>query len=66
MIHLKNIYKITKNWNYAAKLTSLNPAKMLNISSLYGSIVEGKIANLLIIDEKDLTIKKIYNNGFLL
>lgn len=44
------------------KFASLNPARMLGIDNLYGSVEKGKIANLIIIDDM-LNVEKVIFEG---
>ncbi len=46
----------------AVACTTINPAKALKIEDKYGSISNGKIANLVLLD-KDLNLKKVIING---
>lgn len=46
----------------AVKAATYNPARSINILDNYGTIEEGKIANLVILN-KDLSIKNVIHNG---
>ncbi|MCR5101852.1 MAG: N-acetylglucosamine-6-phosphate deacetylase [Butyrivibrio sp.] len=48
--------------NQALKAVTINPARSIHIDSEYGSLDEGKVANILVLDEK-LNIKKIVLRG---
>ncbi len=48
--------------SHAVRFASLNPAKLLGISDKYGSIEVGKIADILLVDDK-FTVKQVYLEG---
>ena len=47
---------------HAVRFASLNPAKLLGIDSLYGSIEEGKIADLILVDDR-FNVKSVFLEG---
>lgn len=47
----------------AFKAATLNPARSIGIDKDYGSIAAGKVANLVLLDQKDLSIKAIILKG---
>ena len=48
--------------SHAVRFASLNPARLLGIDSLYGSVEEGKIADLLLVDDK-FNVKSVFLEG---
>lgn len=50
----------------AVKCAAVNSAKSIGIYDKYGSITSGKIANLVLLDKKDLSLKKVILRGELL
>ena len=48
--------------SHAVRFASLNPAKLLGIDADYGSIEEGKIADLILVDDR-FNVKSVYLNG---
>ena len=50
------------SWPEAVRMGSLNPAKLLKIDKLTGSIQPGKKANIVIMDEK-ANIHSVYAEG---
>ncbi|MCD8363245.1 MAG: N-acetylglucosamine-6-phosphate deacetylase [Lachnospiraceae bacterium] len=50
----------------AVKCATANPAKSVGIFDRYGSIAEGKTANLLLLREEDLQLEKVILQGMLL
>lgn len=47
----------------AVKCAAVNPAKSVGIYDRYGSIAPGKVANLVLLDKKDLTVKQVLLRG---
>ena len=48
--------------SHAVRFASLNPARLLGIDSLYGSVEEGKIADLLLVDDR-FNVKSVFLEG---
>ena len=48
--------------SHAVRFASLNPAKALGIDKLYGSVQVGKIADLLLVDDR-FSVKSVYLEG---
>ncbi len=48
--------------SHAVRFATLNPAKLLGISDKYGSIEVGKVADILLVDDK-FTVKQVYLEG---
>ena len=47
---------------HAVRFATLNPARLLGISHLYGSVEVGKIADLILVDDK-FNVKSVYLEG---
>lgn len=47
----------------AFQAATINPARSIGIDQDYGSIASGKVANLVLLDQKDLSIRQIIFNG---
>lgn len=47
----------------AFQAATINPARSIGIDQDYGSIAGGKVANLVLLDQKDLSIRQIIFNG---
>lgn len=65
---LHSIFYMKKNGSCIkemTKLTSLNPAKALSIDNLTGSLEEGKIADILVVEERDSLpiVKNVFSSG---
>lgn len=65
---LHAIFHMKKNGNCIkdiVKLTSLNPAKALSIDSLTGSLEVGKLADILVVEEKNFLpeVKMVFSSG---
>ena len=47
---------------HAVRFASLNPARLLGIDSLYGSVEEGKIADLILVDDR-FNVRSVFLQG---
>lgn len=48
--------------SHAVRFATLNPAKLLGIDNLYGSVAVGKVADLLLVDDR-FSVKQVYLEG---
>jgi N-acetylglucosamine-6-phosphate deacetylase len=48
--------------SHAVRFAALNPAKLLGIDNLYGSVAVGKVADLLLVDDR-FSVKQVYLEG---
>ncbi|UOE95413.1 alpha-D-ribose 1-methylphosphonate 5-triphosphate diphosphatase [Alkalihalobacillus sp. LMS39] len=66
---IQSVFHLWKKHQYdlpfAMNLVSLNPAKALGISQQFGSITEGKVADILVVNEKEETpnIEQVFVGG---